>query len=60
MNNVKSHQDQHVSLEIGEYYFPLHQGHSVDAILWWHKFVCNISTTPVPETKHYSRSLGHE
>ena len=37
---------------MGEYYFPLGEGDSDDAILQWQKSVRNIVTTIAPETDH--------
>ena len=44
IHHVKSHQDSPVSLGMGEYYFPLGEGDSDDAILQWQKSVYNIVT----------------
>ena len=52
IHNIGSHHSQGVSLGMGEYYFPLDQGDSDDAILQWQKSVCNISTTRIPMDEH--------
>ena len=51
IHNVKSNPDP-ISLGMGEYYFPLGEGDSDDAILQWQKSVRNIVTTIAPETDH--------
>ena len=43
---------------MGEYYFPLEDGDSDDAILQWLKSVCNIVTTIAPEENHQPQALG--
>ena len=57
IHNVKSHQNLLVSLGMGEYYFPLGDGDSDDAILQWQKSVCNIVTTIAPEVNHQPQAL---
>ena len=56
IHNVKSHSDP-ISLGMGEYYFPLGDGDSDDAILQWQKSVCNIVTTIAPKTDHPPQPL---
>jgi hypothetical protein len=58
INNIKSHQDQHVSLGLWGYCFPLNQGDSDDSILRWQRYVCNVSTTITVVVNHQPQTLG--
>lgn len=60
INNIKSHQDQHVSLGLWEYCYPLDQGDLDDSILQWQRYVCNISTTSTLVLNHQPQTLGQE